>query len=435
MAAAIKKYGFVALLALAVLLVYVQQLFGVFTEPKLPNGPQKTNYSSPDFVGVASGKWQQQTNEYLRFHFGFFNSLLLNYSQFDFSLFRRAHARNVVIGKEDYMYEKDYIDALYGYNLVSDSALETNMHKLQKVYEALQQHQTQLLVVLAPGKASYFPEYIPDRLKPKHRVYRNNVSVFDSALQKVHIPTLNLNRWFIEQKGKTHFPLMAKTGIHWTVFGMGQAIDTIIKTSEFLSHKSLGHIQYNKIDSSTKAQSTDDDLERGMNLMFPVNDELLGYPQYYYSPAKDTAKALLIADSYGMGMLRQGMLDSAFTDGQFWFYYKMHFTRANANSEKVRYLDRLKEFNQSDIIILLATEATLHRFFYGFIDDAYELYYPDDEEVQAKNAEIETIMRQIESNNEAMQRLAEKAKREKQAVELMVRTEAEYIYRVNHGLE
>jgi hypothetical protein len=87
---------------------------------------------------------------------------------------------------------------------------------------------------------------------------------------------------------------------------------------------------------------------------------------------------LCISDSYFAGIIKTRIPANVFSDYHYWLYYDAIFPESYVKEKKVSGLDIKKEIEKQDVVCMLATEASLAQFPYGFIDDAYERYAPKD---------------------------------------------------------
>ncbi|MBK7965041.1 MAG: hypothetical protein IPK10_06960 [Bacteroidetes bacterium] len=95
----------------ALLLLYpaFNGITGLVKDPKLKGGIELKHDVAFSFAGWWNGTWQGPKEEYLRENFGCRNYLVRLHNEIDYRIFHKGHNRNLVIGKEDYLYEKEYI--------------------------------------------------------------------------------------------------------------------------------------------------------------------------------------------------------------------------------------------------------------------------------------------------------------------------------------
>ena len=55
-----------------------------------------------------------------------------------------------------------YIKSFYGVGFLGDKKIEKKVNKLKSVQDTLKKLNIDLIVVIAPGKGLFYPEYIPE---------------------------------------------------------------------------------------------------------------------------------------------------------------------------------------------------------------------------------------------------------------------------------
>jgi len=74
-----------------------------------------------------------------------------------------------------------------------------------------------------------------------------------------------------------------------------------------------------------------------------------------------------VADSYYWGLHNMSFSSGMFEQASFWYYNNEYYT-GDGKSGKVADLDMLEETLQSDVIILMATEATLDSYPWQYVN-------------------------------------------------------------------
>ena len=142
----------------------IQKEFTVFQVKKLDGDfvlAEKPVFSMTEWY---EGSFQASYDKYLEDHIGFRDFLVRLTNQFDYSLFRIPHAEGVVVGKNDQLFEYDYIRAYVGEDYIGEENIDRKIRKLKFVQEYLKEEKNiDLILVFEPGKASFYPENIPDR--------------------------------------------------------------------------------------------------------------------------------------------------------------------------------------------------------------------------------------------------------------------------------
>lgn len=320
------------------------------------------------------GTYQEQRTEYLNENVGFRNHMVRTYNQIYFTCFNAAKANGVVIGKENYLYEKQYIDAYFGKDFQGEKHIKDKVYKLAMVSDTLAKLGKHLVVMLAPGKASFFPEFIPRHGEKKSRT---NLSAYEKYLSEFRVKTIHMNRYFIQNKGKTKYPLFPRTGIHWSKFGEVFMADTLISYLNHLDGIHVPKLKVNRVEVSDSMRDTDDDIEKGMNIWNNIPDYTMGYPIFSVDKKKGHAysKILTVADSYYWGPFNWGMSRDVFNGGQFWYYNELVYPESLEKELHVKDISFQKAMDQHDAILLVVTDANLYKFGFGFVEQAYNFYF------------------------------------------------------------
>lgn len=371
----IKKALFTILLGL-LFLPMIQQRFKFYSSKEL--GGYHEQIESPYFSKQEwiSGEYQAKREAYVKSNFGFRPELYRLYNQYHYSFYKVAKANGVVVGKENYLYELNYIKAHLGRDFIGTDKIQDQVYKLSKINDTLIKLNTRLVVLLAPGKGSYYPEYIPDRFAPKYRTI-TNYEVYSKCFEKSEIAVLDAKQWFQKMRYASKYPLFPKTGVHWSKYSEMLVADSLIKFIENLTKTDLVTLQLIRQVESEVANDWDGDIEHGMNLLFNIEDLTMAYPEYTYTQKKNSRPldVLTIADSYYWGLYNDSMSTSVFNNGKFWYYFEQIYPESATNQLLVTDIDIKEEIEKQDVILILCTDANLNRFGFGFIDRVYDLYY------------------------------------------------------------
>lgn len=377
------------------------------------------------FADVYTGDYQKNMEAYLNDKTGGRPYLVRINNQMEWWLFKATNVESVVVGKENYLYEKSYIDAYYGSDFVGDAHVQEKMRKLKQVKDSLESRGVKLIVTIAPGKASFFPEYFPDHYKQKQQ--RTNYQAYVEAFAQSDVPFIDFRGWFDSMKSTSKYPLFPKGGIHWSSYGEVLAADSLIRFMNTLTTESqLNTIQINEINTSKYAYNRDEDIEESMNLLFNLEDNEMAYPDF--SPvkhhAKRTTRVLTIADSYFWGMYHWGAKDY-FNDGPFWYYnreiYPESFTQQTFVQDLV---DLGYEVEKNDVVLIMFTDANLKDFAYDFIDRLYDEYCSNGREKREKR--IAQIIEAINNTPQWLASIKEQAKKDGISLEEALRKNAVY---------
>jgi hypothetical protein len=312
-------------------------------------------------------------------------------------LFKKAHVKDVIVGKNNYLFEKDYIKAYYGKDFIGEERARLLFEKLRKVQDTLEKQKKLIVVIFAVGKASYYPEYIPeDMLETPNQ---SNYRCFTELASQMRINHIDFNAWFIEQKFKSKYPLYPQFGIHWSNYGSLRAFDSIVNYIDHKSNTNLPDLKVKKITISDSLRPSDDDIIKAMNLFVQPKTFPMAYPEYEVLNDRSVHKKinlLVIGDSFWWQIYGSGLPDKVFSKNSFWFYNKEMYPESYTSPMFVFNSDYFKRINESDAIILIHSEATLKNFSNGFIEMAYESYFAPN----LRSERIKQVKHQIHSSSD-----------------------------------
>ena len=358
------------------LLPMIQQTLNLFEFEPL-NGAVAT-VEKPVFSKYEwkTGEFQKKFEDYVNNNFGFRNPLIRLNNQQAYTFYNEARANGVIIGKENYLYEENYIRAWLGTDFSGTEEIREKVRKLKRVQDTLKQLNKDLLVVVAPGKASFFPEYVPDSYKADKRG-QTNYAAYLSEMKGQGVNHLDFNRWFIAMKPGSPYPLYGQCGIHWSKYGEFLAADSLITTIGKMRHTDMSRWIKERIEIREQNSPEDYDIGAGMNLMFKLKTYPMAYPVYHLETSKmKQPKVLVVADSYYWGMFNAGLSRDMFDNGQFWYYNESIYPDSFEKPKTVADIRITEGIEQHEVVVIMCTDANLYKFAFGFIEQAYEAYFP-----------------------------------------------------------
>ncbi len=423
------KHSLFVLLMLMMILPFIQQAFDLPKIRQLKGSfivPQKPEWSFPNFM---ENSFQDSLNTYLEHHIGYRPHLVRLHNQLQYSLFDTINAQGVIVGKEGYLFELNYIKAMYGLDYVGDEIVASDIEKTIAINNWLNENGKQLIVVLAPGKGSFFPEYIPDEYRPDS-IGKQNYTAYYKALRKHKVDVIGGNNWFAAMKDSSRYALFPKAGIHWSYYGLGLVFDSVFKLMENHFQTDFIDFELENIQVSSKLRSPDRDLWEGMNIILPPNDYAMPYPEFKFE-VKNKAEmpsVITVADSYYWQWFGGGYTLRSFKENSFWYYNKQIYFPDNTPPKDRSQVDLFDYVNENDVILLIQTDANMYRFGFGFIDDLYELIKDGGAQALQKKIAIKTIADGMRGSETLMKMIREKALKRGISEEEMLLLDAGWIY-------
>lgn len=365
----------------------------------------------------TTGAYQERKEQFEKVYFGFSNWAIRLNHQWVFSAYGLPSSDKFIIGKENYIFEDIYVNTRNGLDYLGEDSLVHLTQKIKSVQDRLKALDKTLLFVLAPNKADYYPEYLPDHLAQKKKV--TNYDIFSQELIKQGINHLDINKWFRSMKDTVSIPIFAKTGTHYTTYGAALTVLKITNMVEQLTEKDLPDIGWEELLWSDIPMDRDDDLEQALNLCFRIKNSPLAYPKMLINKDnKYRPRAIVIGDSFYYELLELGLNYQVFEQGRFW-YYNHQIDQTNT---MVSNLDLNAELNNTDLLLIIITDANISNSLQYFIDPIYNFYAAN-----GKDLEIKRMTELIYNNPEWLEAIRQKAVVQNISLEQMILIDAKYM--------
>lgn len=365
-----RKITLYILFLIALLLPLLQKWTHLLPEPRLRGTFIKKEKPTLNAQDWFDGSFQTQYEAYITDSLGFHGNLVKMRNLFCFKVFHQVNTPNVVLGKQNYLYEQDYIDAHYGTDYVGRDSIERQVVKIKHLQDALAERGKTLVIFLAPSKADFFPEYIP-KLQRKAETDSTNHKQFSQLLKKHGVNVIDYNTYYQTQKAVTPYPLYSQYGIHWSEYGLVKATDSLMR---YIGKKSGLHLPRLIIDRYVVLKDpmfTDYDLGYISNIAGPkLKSYPLCYPEWHWTTDTLSPKPTLtvISDSYYWEVYNLGIQQQGF-QGKFWYYnssvYPESFTKETHTSD----LNIKEELEKTDVILIMSTTPGLRNFSWGAVDN------------------------------------------------------------------
>ena len=339
-------------------------------------------------------------------------------------------------------FEESYVISYTGETYLGEEKIQKNTQQLKLIQDMLRTKGITMLPVFVLGKASYYPELIPDNYIAK-RHETNNYQEYLKAFAEQGIEMVDFNKYFCDRKGTEAHPIYCNLSAHWTVYAASQAMDSLVRYMENKTQQTQAHFNIEGYDT-TYLMNQDDDLYRMMNLMFPMKHNTIYQPQFRFTEGYKP-KVLAISDSYWWTVYAWDVAlpQNLFSDGGFWFYNKTIYPERSP-IQNVEAIDYKQEIENQEFVLLVCTEATNHLWPYGFTerylsgyDNVYRYKQPEQYDAADslylvfRNAEIEKNIQRIKEAPEWLENVTRQAEEKGISVEQSLWDNAEYTYRMD----
>jgi len=313
--------------------------------------------------------FQDKYEAYINDNIGFRPFFVRIRNQILFSLFNEVRAAWVIRGKEDYLYELNYIKEYNGDNFIGSKKIKTTVSRLDILRDSLEARGKSLLIVLAPGKGTFYPQYFPEEYQ-KPATDSTNYKVFRKVLSKKQLNVIDFNKWLLEVRDTCGCLLYPKYGIHWSQYAMLLAADSIVNYIESIRNIDMPNLQISGMERTDKLRFSDYDIAEGMNLLFQMQSEPMCYPKHSWQQGSYFVhpRTIVVADSFYWEMFNTGIGSGSFSLGGFWYYNQSVYPDSFSTTTEVKGLDIKKKIEENDVFIIISTEANLFKFDFGFTD-------------------------------------------------------------------
>lgn len=415
--------AYLCILLLLLLLPLVQSSFHLVDEPPLKGAVMNTPAPEWSWAAWYTDSLQHQMERHLNDQFGFRRSLVRLNNQVEWSLFGEVRARDVVVGRDNWLYEAGYIQTLYGEDYVGSEKLQHWARQAARFQKMLHRYGKLLVIVLAPGKGSIYPEFIPAHLQQPLSDTTNYLE-FSHLLRERNVNVIDFNAWFKGLKANTPHPLYPKTGIHWSVYGKYLAVDSLLHYIESKTGKDLPDMLHQGPMAVEMPTAEDRDVERGMNLIFPIPNIEMGYPNVCFDRGgKRLFRSLTIADSYWWGIHGRGIAGRIFRNPEFWYYNEEIYGGPGRGAPSVLDIDPAAAIGDREVIIFMCTDAKLKNFGWRFWDN-----FAKDKLFEARMAKvaISKTVEEIRKNERWLRKVKNEALERDVSLDSMLISNARY---------
>ncbi|MDO7850299.1 alginate O-acetyltransferase AlgX-related protein [Hymenobacter convexus] len=384
---------------LAIVLVPVLQTRFTFVKEK-PLGGAFTVAPKPEFSwdALRDNTYQPALEKHLEDSIGFRALFIRLRNQLAFSIFRVPHSGGIIVGRNDVLFGFEYLGAYAGKNLMPEDEIRFRVHRLRTIQQLLAERGIQLLYVIAPNKARFEPENLPDEWRAAPGVV-TNYELFVRHMQEEHLNLLDCTALFAQWKHTKPYPLYPRNGTHWSGYGASLAADSLMRRIASLTGTTLPAVHVlgppKLVYHTDSLRSTDNDLGETLNLLRERDARPMAYPRLAFDaprPDQPLPSVLFVSDSFVWGLMQFSpfVQKQLAPDTRVWFYNQsvyMPDSVYHKTGEQAGDLDLRKEIESRKAIVLLFTEHNMTEQEYGFTERLYRLYHP------VTNAEHDAVVK------------------------------------------
>ena len=347
----------------------IQTVTGVVKLEPLQGVTIETEKPKLTLKNYTDGSFQNESENYLREHFGFREWLIRGYNQFLWGCFRESNNATVVRGKKDWLFEethvRDYYESLM-YNYAADNdemrrTFETEVQRFKKVQELLEEYNIHLFLVIAPCKDAIYPEYLPKNTTYIRPDGLHAYDYYKKRFDETGVNYIDFVSYFRSIKDSVDYPLFPSGGTHWSNIASVYAFDSILRYMEVLGNQNLINLDIGER-YPAETRDPDNDLEKVLNLAFPIKSR----PNIYADVSiKEDSTAerpnfLAVGDSYFFNIAGSTPIWEVFQKYLYWYYNSTIY--GDDEHTTTLEVDIEQELMRPDYIMLIYNPVTLYEF-------------------------------------------------------------------------
>lgn len=346
------------------------------------------------WAGWLDGSFQDQYTKRRDIRLGLRDYFVKTYNQLQYTLFNRITSTtgtNVVIGKDNWLYEKVYIDKFNTASRDDGSLIDARVQRLRKLQDQLEGMGIVFVYVIAPSKAELYPEYIPDNLRkePLAPGIKTDYQQTVASFEKYGVYFVDSHTLLWNEKQENGHQLFGPSGVHWNKYAAYLAWKNL---ASVVNDKLRVPLQLPPLDhvESRTSEPVEADLGGVLNLWErSLTSPETDYPVFALPPTTNSEKPsiLLVGDSFLFTLVDIIQRAKLATDVDAWYYFKRHFkyllseghlkdSPMGSSVPSVETpmdkstLDWQNQLFGKDMVILVASESGLPALGFDFIEEA-----------------------------------------------------------------
>ena len=361
-------YWIAALIFVGVLFAPVgQRVFSVFPETELKGVLNLTD--RPVFTKGTwlDGSFQRDFTNWFEERLGFKPALVKTDNQMNFVVFKEISASTkakIVLGHDNFLYEKGYIDAWNGKDAVGEDILRPQLEDLDALNAKLSERGIELVFVITPVKPALYPENVPrSYISPnkKPTSYENIVPL----LEEFDVTVVDSHAILAAHKASSTHPVFSHGGTHWNYYG---ACIVVSKLADALESQ----IDCGEPVVDNKPYGTDRDLAELINLWDDhVTDGPTPHPLFTDAlPREPIPKVLFVGDSFVWTITTLLDARTVYDERSVYYYNSTRYADDGAQTPVDAGSDEwLEDILSHDVIVIEATHTALNDIGFGFVQE------------------------------------------------------------------
>lgn len=192
-------------------------------------------------------------------------------NQLLYSLFRASGAPNILIGRDDQLYERNYVDAYCAIGAVDEARIDAWAKHVKAIEDSIEARGASFVYLISPSKAARLSEYLPTSLvcPARERPDLDKLASYRAALDAWRVAYVDGARLMGEKKRDFDIDLFPRGGTHWNLLGAALTAREATRKMDVESKGApTGRFEFDW-SQAEEAKDADRDLIDLLNLMWP----------------------------------------------------------------------------------------------------------------------------------------------------------------------
>lgn len=355
-------------------ILHESELYGVITVPEKPKF---------SLEALLSRQFQSETEQYFEYYLASRKILTRVYNQLLYSVFRSTDNSEMVVGRDDTIFEKAYPTAFFVELTAQEKVeLKEKTEKLAKLTRLLKERGVTLVVRMSPSKAEHYPEFLPpayDRfltMQQSGEYAQNWYDAFIDNINQTDVPFYDGHDQMQELKEKGEI-VFTKGGTHWSLAPMAGYVNGLNSFMEGLLNKKLGRIVETSREVIIGEMGAAEDCDI-WNICWNAVSAKPNYPSpnitFRTIPGEDTLRVFTVGQSFTTGLLGTiYSMEQPVWEETYFSWYNGRVIRYSSESptgvEISAATDDYEQYMKMDVILIEFIENGTGWTQFEFIDD------------------------------------------------------------------
>ena len=169
----------------------IQMNINLFNITPLKGAFKLTQKPKLSLQALFSEDYQWKYDKYFNEHLGFRNNFIRLINQTSYFIFNKTNKPLLIIGENNVLFDKQYIDAMNGKYFIGSKTIEKTVSDIEFVTKKLNEINKELLIIIAPNKARYYEKNIPSYFQitdtSNYEIFKNelNLKVYTSLEEAI----------------------------------------------------------------------------------------------------------------------------------------------------------------------------------------------------------------------------------------------------------